>query len=603
MDRCAWRQIALNRDTNMASSATTLDRNQKRSGVVLLAGVLVLLVVLAGRLAFINVSLSPRLMEMADLQQHGRSVVPARRGMVLDARGRVMALSRLMPDVFVDPSLVREPIALAGELSARLNQSPSQILNRMLCLRSDSNDASQSRYVVLAERVDPITEEAIRALRHPAVGLTVRAQRDYPLGDTTAHVVGWVGREGRGLEGVELAHDDHLRGRDGRRDTVRDARRRSLRQAQETTTAPVDGGHVVLTIDAEIQRVAAEALAEGIADFEAESGVAIVMAPSTGEILAMVSLPTFDPQQAGTVLPEMRRNRALTDPVEPGSTIKAMIACGALDGGFVNLTELIDCKNGSHQFGSRTITDSHPKGKLDLLGIITHSSNIGMGFIAHRMGNQLLFETVRRFGFGEKTGIKLTGEGAGLVHPLERWTSYSTNSIAIGYELLVTPLQLVMAFGAIVNDGILLKPKLVKQLLNSDGEIVESFDEPTVVRRVASTDSARFMAREALVSVVESTPNHPARVGAYRVFGKTGTAKLTVPGRKGYGTGGYLSLFVGAAPVENPQIVALTFIRRPNPAIGYYGRTVAAPVAGKVMARVLAYLEVEPETQVALRGL
>ena len=542
-------------------------------------------------------------MEMADLQQQGRSVVPARRGMVLDARGRVMALSRLMPDVFVDPSLVRDPFALAGVLSARLNQTQSQILNRMLRMRSDSNDVPQSRYVVLAERVDPITEEAIRELRHPAVGLTARAQRDYPLGNTTAHVVGWVGREGKGLEGVELAYDHHLRGRDGRRGTIRDARRRSLRQAQDTTTAPVDGGHVVLTIDAEIQRVAGEALAEGIENFEAESGVVIVMAPSTGEILAMVSLPTFDPQQAGTAAPEVRRNRALTDPVEPGSTMKAMIACGALDGGFVNLTELIDCKNGSHRFGARSITDSHPKGELDLLGIITHSSNIGMGFIAHRMGNQQLFETVRRFGFGEKTGIELTGEGAGLVHPLKRWTSYSTNSIAIGYELLVTPLQLIMAYGAIVNDGILLQPRLVRRLLSPDGEIAESFDEPTVVRRVASTDTARFMAREALVSVVESTPNHPARVGPYRVLGKTGTAKLTVPGRKGYGSGGYLSLFVGAAPVENPRIIALALIRRPNPAIGYYGRVVAAPVAGKVIASVLAYLEVESETQVALRGL
>jgi len=345
-------------------------------------------------------------------------------------------------------------------------------------------------------------------------------------------------------------------------------------------------------------------LAEGIASFEAESGVVIVMAPSTGEILAMVSLPTFDPQQAGTAAPEVRRNRALTDPVEPGSTMKAIIACGALDGGFVNLTELIDCQGGSHRFGSRLITDSHPKGELDLLGIITHSSNIGMGFIAQRMGNQELYKTVRRFGFGEKTGIELTGEGAGLVHPLKHWTSYSTNSIAIGYELLVTPLQLIMAFGAIVNDGILLKPRLVRRLLSPDGEIAQSFDKPIVVRRVAGTATARFMAREALVSVVESTPNHPARVGPYRVLGKTGTVKLTVPGRKGYNNfGGYLSLFVGAAPVENPQILVLAIIRKPNPAIGYYGRKVAAPVAGKVIANVLAYLEVEPATQVALRGL
>jgi cell division protein FtsI/penicillin-binding protein 2 len=240
---------------------------------------------------------------------------------------------------------------------------------------------------------------------------------------------------------------------------------------------------------------------------------------------------------------------------------------------------------------------------MDLRGIVTHSSNIGMGIIGERMGNEALHDTICRFGLGQRTGVGLPGEGAGVVYPLHRWTSYSTTSVTMGYEVLVTPLQLINAFAAIVNDGVLLRPRLANRLLGPDGELIDSFESPQIIRRAVSSQVARYVARDLLVSVVENGGGRTAKVGPYSVLGKTGTAKLTCTGRSGYEPGAYLSVFVGAAPVAEPQAIALVMIRRPDPGIGYYGTTVAAPVVGEILAQTLAYLGVPPDGRVASRGL
>ncbi len=570
----------------MFLQSTSLDQAQRRSGTLLLTAIGALLVALGARLVYINTALHSRLAAVASRQQQGSSIIPARRGMIFDARGRIVALSRLVPDVFVDPALVKDVDELADELAARVNHPAAKIAAKI-------RQRTSFRFAMIAPRVDAVTAEAVRAMGRPAVGLLDRAQRGYPLGGSMAHVLGWVGHDGCGLEGIELAYDQHLRGKDGRHATIRDARRRALRRSGRSTVSPIDGGHLVLTIDAEIQRITEEALARGIAEFEAISGVAIVMSPINGDILAMGCLPTFDPNDpVSPASAAARRNRAVTDPVEPGSAFKPIVACGALDGGFISPTERIDCQMGSYRIGHRVVRDTTPHGLMDIRGIITRSSNIGMSIIAQRMGNEVLHDTIRRFGFGERTGIECPGEGTGVVHPLHRWTSYSTASVAFGYELLVTPLQLINAFAAIVNDGVLLRPRLVKKLLKPDGEVAYLFQSPRIVRRVVSSKVARYMARDLLVSVVENGSGRRARSGPYRVLGKTGTAKLAYPDRSGYEPGAYLSLFVGAAPATEAQIVVLVMIRRPNQNIGYYGATVAAPVVGEILAKTLLYLEV-----------
>jgi len=576
---------------------SSLDRVQRRSSAFVLASLGLLLMALAVRLIYISIGLGPRLLTMAERQHRGQSVIPARRGMIFDARGRIVALSQEAPDVFVDPAWIDDIDSLTAQLSPRVNVPESEIAGKIRA-------RAASRFVPIASRVDPVTADAVKALGLPGVGLIQRPQRIYPLGASLGQVLGWVGRDGNGMGGLELQYDQHLAGRNGRRATIRDARRRALERSLQGSQPPVDGGHVVLTIDAVVQRIAEEALARSVEHFEAESGVAIVMSPSNGDVLAMACVPTFNPNRPFTPQTAwLRRNRAVTDPVEPGSTFKPFVASGALEGGFVSTTEKIDCQMGSHRFGRRLVTDTKPNGPLDLRGIITKSSNIGMGFIAHRMGNEVLYDTVRRFGFGERTGIEYPGESSGVVYPLHRWTSYSTNSIPIGYEVLVTPLQLIRGFAAIVNDGVLVQPRLIRKLLGPDGQDLEQSDWPRMGRQVMAPDLARYMSREILVSVVEEGGGRGARTGPYRVLGKTGTAKLTPPGARGYEAGAYLGLFVGAAPVDNPRIVVLAMVRRPNPAKGYYGGKVAAPVVGEIITKTLPYLEVPPDEPVGITDL
>lgn len=573
-----------------------IDRFQRRCGGVLLVVMLLLLAGLAGQLAYINTALAPRLIALAEEQQLGRTTTPANRGMILDARGRVAAASRLVPDVFVDPALIEDLPALAAELGPRLNRSADELTDLI-------QSRIESRYVVVASEVDEVTAQAVRDLNDPAVGLVERAVRSYPLGSSMAHVLGVVGRDGKGLEGIELAFDVHVAGTDGQRFTIRDGRRRALWRSGAEETPPMDGGHVVLTIDSEIQRIVESHLASTVAQFEAKSGVALVMSPRTGRILALACAPSFDPNHLELTSAEVRRNRVITDPVEPGSAFKPIVACGALDAGLLSTTELIDCRMGSHRFGARTVRDTSPHGPMDITGILTKSSNIGMAFIAERMGDAVVFETLKRFGFGEATGAMLPGECPGVVHPLREWGSMSKTSISFGYEVTVTPLQLACAFSAIINDGILLQPTVVSALLATDGTVLESFDRPEIVRRVASTDVARFITHKSLVSVVENGSGHRAKGDHYRVLGKSGTAKLVSPTTGRYEPRAYLSTFVGAAPESDPQLVALVMIRRPNPDIGYYGGTVSAAAVGRILEESLAYLEVEPDGEMHLTGL
>lgn len=575
-----------------------LDYTQRHRCKVLLGGVVLLLLVGAGRLVHIQTVYPERLGPRVENQRSGRQVIPARRGVIFDRCGRTVALSRRIPDVFVDPKLVDDVASLARKLGVRLNLPAEQLVERI-------ESRSNSRFVVLARAVDEVTAESVRQLNDPAVGLSFRTQRYYPLASSMAHVLGWVGFDGNGLAGVELSFDDHLRGRDGRRHTVRDGRRRALaRSATHPPEDPVDGGHVVLTVDAYIQDLAERELADTIEKFDAESGVVVVLDPMSGEVLAMCSWPTFDPNQplteGGTAA---RRNRALTDPVEPGSSFKPFITSAALDGGYLTTTELIDCHMGKYRFGRRLIKDTKPHGMMDIRGIITRSSNIGMGVIAQRMGNKALHDAVRSFGFGHRTGIESPGEGGGVVYPLQRWSSYSTTSIPMGYEILVTPLQLLTAFSALVNDGVLLSPRIVKSLLDPTGASISHDTAPRVVRRVASTETARFVTRDLLVSVVQNGGGRRAQVGPYRVLGKTGTAKLLYPQGGTYEDGAYLSVFMGAAPVSDPRIAAVALIRRPDPSIGYYGGRVAAPLVGRLLAGALSYLEVPPDRPQSTQGL
>lgn len=578
------------RSTASSTSSDSTDRPADRMWAMYLCVFLVgaALLFLGGRVAWINVALSGELEARAARQLESASVLPARRGMILDRRGRVLAVSRQRPDVFVDCSLAKDLSELAAALGPRINRDADELAAHLEARRN-------SRYVVLARAVDEVTEGAVIGLDHPAVGVAQNEVRSYPHGKLLSHVMGIVSRDGRGIEGVELSFDRHLRGTPGRTGALRDARRRTLAWSDSGFVPPIDGGHVSLTIDAELQRLTEKNLAEGIDDFDAASGVAIVLDVASAEVLAMATYPTFDPNAPSESPPANRRNRALTDPVEPGSTFKPFIASGALAGGVIDTVQKFDCANGVKFFGPRRVQDTKPSGMLDLKGIITRSSNIGMAQIALLSGNELLHKTMVGFGFGSRTGVELPGEDSGLVYPLSKWNKlYSPTSVCQGYEVTATPLQLAAGMNALVSGGVWRQPTILRSLTTAAGERARSFRDPPAARQVIAPEAADYIARVCLRSVVENGSSKVVELDGYRVLGKTGTAKLTYKDRRGYEPGAYQSMFIGAAPAESPEIVTLVMIRRPDPQKGYYGATVAAPTAGRIFRDALGYMGIPP---------
>jgi len=577
----------------MCRQASDFERRQRRAIIAAALFVGLLLAALGGRLVHIHTMLSPKLTAMLEAQQQSRSVIPARRGMIHDARGRVLAGSRLLYGVFADPTRIERLDQAARQVAAILNLEAGEVEDRI-------RHGSSPRFRWLAHRVAPAEAEAVRQADIPGVGLIDEPVRHYALGPTMAQVLGFVGDDGIGLEGLELACDRFLSGRDGHVWTVRDARRRPIRQSEDLDRCgeqPRDGGHVVLTLDAVIQGVLEKHLASQAGQFQAEDGFGVVMDPRTGDVLAMACHPTFDPNNYADFPRQTWRNRVVTDMVEPGSTFKPFVASGALVAGIVALDEKIYCHDGLYVTGRRRLHDASPHGKMTFEEIVSRSSNIGMAIIGQRMGNPAIHEIVRRFGFGQPTGIDFPGEAPGNVLPLSQWTSYSTTSVPMGQEIAVTPLQLITAFCAIINDGVLLRPRLIRAFLSPDGRVLEEFTGPDPARRVLPTEVAGYLSQQVLVKVVNGGTGRRAALAEYQVLGKTGTAQVPYEDRRGYEPDAYLGSFLGAAPAEDPRVAVLVMIKRPNPRLGYYGGVIAAPAVREILAEALAYLQVPATTR------
>jgi cell division protein FtsI (penicillin-binding protein 3) len=307
----------------------------------------------------------------------------------------------------------------------------------------------------------------------------------------------------------------------------------------------------------------------------------------------MANYPSFDPDDFAGAPAYAVRNRLLTDPYEPGSTFKSFISSVALEEGIVHKGEEFDCHNGVYLVNGRRLTDSHPYGMLTFEQVVIKSSNIGMAQIGIRMGNDRLYEAMKRFGFGVSTGLGLPGEGRGLVHPLAKWTKLSSSSIPMGYEVLVTPLQMVTAWCAIANGGMLMKPHLLKAVYGPDGRLVADLAVPAPVRRVLRQDIADYMRREVFRGVVlDGTARDAFKGCPYRVFGKTGTAKKRDPHGKGYSSDLFVGSFIGGAPLEHPRLVVFVSLDEPDRSLAYYGGTVAAPAVREILEKSLGYLRV-----------
>jgi cell division protein FtsI (penicillin-binding protein 3) len=528
-----------------------------------------LLLAVLGRVVQLCVVNGPELRRLAGRQQQQRVALPPERGSIVDRNGDMLAVSVESAAVYVRPAKFEAGGPAIGQLAHALNVPSAQVMERVL---------APQRFVWLARGATPEQAGAITDLKLPGVGIEPSRQRFYPHGTLAGHVVGFSGIDSQGLEGVELGYDRILRGAAEALRVERDARGRRMLTEGDWQPAPRQGGRVELTIDSALQRVAEAELAAGVAAAQAAAGVAVMMDPTTGEILALASVPTFDPNHAAAATAAQWRNRAIADTYEPGSTFKAIVAAAALEEGVVHAADRIYCENGSYAVGKRVVHDHESYGWLTFADVIRHSSNIGAAKVGERLGSERFGTFLDSFGFGRPTGVDLPGEVAGLVRPSAKWGRIHLVTTSFGQGISVTPLQLVRAYAAIANGGRLLRPYIVRRVIGPDGAVVQR-NEPTVEGQPISPASARVV-RELLRGVVDSGTGTKAAIEGIPVAGKTGTAQKVDAKTGRYSARDRMSSFIGFAPVDSPRFVMLVVIDSPRTAT--YGGLVAAPVFRRI---------------------
>jgi cell division protein FtsI/penicillin-binding protein 2 len=567
------------------------------------------LTALLARVAWLQTHGRERTLAQAQRQQHQSNALKARRGTIFDATGNVLAGTVQTRTVFVDPRFLLNAYQRDGRSLVAMDEALDRLAEMLgldpfeLATRISENQ--HRRYIAIAENVDDALADAVRDLRIPGVGMVPVNVRYYPMGALAGHVLGTIGRDDagqwdRGLEGLELQFDATLAGQDGRKRAMRDARRRQIAVAEDDYTPPDHGRHLVLTLDAQIQMIVEEELDRTCREFRAKRGEVILMDPRTGDILAMANWPRFNPQNLEDSTPDMRRNRCLTDPYECGSVIKPFLIGPALAERLTRADEIWPVPGITYRTDyGRRITDVHHYGPLTTWDGLVKSSNIVSAMIAERMGQPKLHQALRSSGFGSRTGIELPGEDPGLVRPLRQWTRHSTHSVAQGYELLVTPLQMVRAMAIYANGGRLVQPRIVKGVLDADGTLIAQNQGaeirmlPQVVDPVTAAEVKRILA-----DVPVRGTGTRARSHTWNLFGKTGTAHVAVNGR--YDEQTYTANFIGGAPAEDPRLVIVFIVHEPDRSISHFGGTVSAPGAMRILERTLAYLQVPASPQLPL---
>ncbi len=547
-----------------------------RRYVVILSILSVSLLVILGRLVSIQLYAHPRIGALIDAQHQVKLSVQPRRGMVVDRRGRVLAMNLPTQSVYGDPQLVNDPAELAVTLSGILNDDADRLQGLL---------QRTGRFVWLARQQSEDVVAQIQALDHKGIGLIREPRRYYPHHQLGAHVLGIAGIDSTGLEGVERVYDDALRGTDGWELVLRDGRRRLMLGWQARAMHSVDGARVTLTLDVVLQHVAERALADAMVRTNAKGGTVIVMHPYSGAVLAMANAPSFDPNDRMNLQPDTMRNRAITDVFEPGSCFKAFTAAIAIEEQTVDLDEPIDCEKGSYRIGAHTLHDHRPHGNLTLADIIRVSSNIGMHKVAVGIGKERLASYIHRFGFGEPTGIDLPGEVSGLVRRVDGWAPIDLATIPMGQGVAVTATQLASAVCTLANGGVRIQPHVVEYVKDATGgEIWRWRSDGTT--RVISSETAHLVTGFLTRAVDEGTGRR-ARIDNIAVAGKTGTAQKIDPDGT-YSHKRFIASFVGYAPADSPMLVVTVHLDEPTPS--YFGGTVAAPVFKEVMEQALGYL-------------
>jgi len=508
--------------------------------------------------------------------------VRARRGTIMDRNERPFAISVDAPSIYADPSAIRDPREATRALSRALSYSPAEQKELLALLSGDRS------FVWVKRQVDPQVARAVRDLRLEGIGFETESRRYYPKRDLLSPVLGYVGLDSQGMAGLEYALDEDLRGREARVTVRLDARRRPM---GEVDKPPTEGRKVTLTIDERIQHMTEVALSDAIRDTGSVSGVAVVLDPRTGEVLAMSSLPSFNPNRFAAFPEKDRVNRAIADSYEPGSIFKIITAATALKEGVVSPLEMIDCGNGFIEIAGTRINDHHVFTTMTFQDVIAKSSDIGVVRVAQRLGNEKFYASMKAFGFGAKTGIGLPGETSGLLRSTKSWSALSLASMSFGQEVGVTAIQMASAAAVVANGGYWMRPFIVKRVEEPWGELVREYS-PVAERKVIEPETAdRVMGL--LREVVISGTGRKAKVEGFEVAGKTGTAqKIDASGR--YSMIDHVASFVGFVPASRPALVVLVSLDTPK---GDHneGGDVAAPLFSRIANEAVRLLAIPPD--------
>lgn len=534
----------------------------------------------------LQVARSDTLREMAEGQHLRELRVSPRRGAIYDRQRAELAVSVDVDSVYANPRRLRanreDPARIARLLAPILDLEAEKLVKRL----------SADRYFVWIDRhVTPHEAARVRQLDIAGLELTRESRRFYPNRHLGAHLIGFSNIDGRGIEGIELAYEDRLRGADRRVEAIRDRRGKVVFADELIDEGEAQGDSIVLTIDKTIQHIAERELALGVRTFEARGGSVVVMAPKTGEILAVANYPPYNPNEPSKHPIAHRRNRAVVDRFEPGSTIKPFTIATALAAGTLRPNESIDCENGRTRLGRRWLRDAHPHESLTPTQILSYSSNIGTAKIAFKLGKRDLYRGLRRFGFGEPTGLRLPGETGGILRNYRRWYDVDTAAISFGQGISVTNVQLATAMSALANGGRLMRPFLLKRIVDGHGVTVHE-GKPQVRRQVLPRRVARLVS-DMLTGVTEPGGTAlEAAVDGYLVAGKTGTAQKADYVRGGYAKDKWLASFIGFLPADRPEVVISVVIDEPT--IAHYGGSVAGPVFRRIAETTVRHLGVAP---------
>jgi len=552
-------------------------------GWLLLGFFLVLYVALLSRAVQIQFFSARSLKDLAAKQHTAVLTLQPERGQILDRSGTVLAASLLVDSLWADPSRVDDGEKAAARLSGVLDLSRKEIRERL----------SQGRYFSWISRmISPEQADRIRSLDLDGLCLVKEPKRFYTNRSLAAHLLGCVGYDSKGLEGLELYYDASLTRAPRRVVWGRDAKgQRFYQDVPAEKETPAHSCNLILTIDGRIQHAVEERLREAVSETGARAGLVIVMDPGTGEILAMANEPAFNPNIFTAYDRDVRKNRAVLDSFDPGSTFKPFLMAAALEEGIVEENEEIDCEKGFYTVGRKTIREAQGK-RFEFLKpgeILKYSSNIGCAKIADRLGAERFHRWIRNFGFGEKTGIDLPGEASGILRDPARWTTVDLATIGFGQGVSVTAVQLVTAMAAIANDGVLMKPRIVRGIVDDSGAVVREF-EPVTVRRVLSPQTAWRMTSY-LRDVVEAADGtgRNARIADVAVAGKTGTSQKLDPETKQYSQKKVRASFVGFFPADRPRMVVYVMLDEPE--TRRWGGQAAAPLFRKVSEQIIRGLD------------